>query len=130
MDWRIEKVSRQLRQGVSLDPRTAITELADSVNLSASRLRHLFKAETGRGLKQCLIESRMETGRKLLEETLLSVKEISWRVGQRNASHFVRDFKRIHRATPAQYRKQYLTEHSWRKGANLVQTRVAGYGSN
>lgn len=129
MDWRIEKVSRDLRQGCSLEPRTAITELADSVNLSASRLRHLFKAETGRGLKQCLIESRMETGRKLLEDTLLSVKEISWRVGHRNVSHFVRDFKRLYQSTPAQYRRQYLNgKHP--AGANVARTQVAGYGSN
>jgi transcriptional regulator GlxA family with amidase domain len=111
MDWRIEKVIRLLRQeGCNLEPRSAITHLAESVNLSASRLRHLFKSETGVSLKKRLIETRLETGRDLLEGSLLTVKEITVRVGYTHASHFVRDFKRVYQVSPAQYRKQHLDE--------------------
>jgi AraC family transcriptional regulator of arabinose operon len=109
MDWRIEKVIQHLGQrGCTLEPRSAITDLARSVNLSPSRLRHLFKAETGLGLKKCLIESRLETGRELLESSLLTVKEITARVGYIHASHFVRDFKRTYQSTPAHYRRHHL----------------------
>lgn len=108
MDWRIEKVVRDLQQGSNWEPRSAITHLAESVNLSASRLRHLFKSETGVGLKKCLIESRLKIGRELLEDSLLSVKEITVRVGYAHMSHFVRDFKRTYQSTPTHYRKQHL----------------------
>lgn len=109
MDWRIEKIIWDLRQGgCNLEPRSAITQLAVSVHLSTSRLRHLFKAETGLGLKKCLIESRLETGRELLEGSSLSVKEITARVGYVHVSHFVRDFKRTYQSTPAHYRRQHL----------------------
>lgn len=108
MDWRIEKISRHLRQGCNLEPRSAIAQLAVSVNLSASRLRHLFKAETGRGLKECLIESRLTAGKEFLESSLLSIKEIAMRVGYKNMNHFVRDFKRTYQSTPSRYRKQHL----------------------
>src|SRR5215203_2535248 len=109
MDWRIEKVLQHLRQeGCNLEPRSAITQLAGSVNLSASRLRHLFKSETGESLKKRLIEARLETGRELLEGSSLTVKEITVRVGYLHASHFVRDFKRSYQISPAQYRKQHF----------------------
>jgi transcriptional regulator GlxA family with amidase domain len=68
----------------------------------------LFKTETGVGLKKYLIESRLETGRELLESSLLTVKEITVRVGYSHVSHFVRDFKRTYQSTPAQYRREHL----------------------
>jgi AraC family transcriptional regulator of arabinose operon len=106
MDWRVQEIVRQLRQSGTVESRLGIDHLAGSVNLSASRLRHLFKAETGMGLKKCLIELRLERGKELLENSLLSVKEISVRVGYLHESHFVRDFKRSYQATPAHYRRQ------------------------
>jgi transcriptional regulator GlxA family with amidase domain len=108
MDWRIERINLQLQRGCTLEPRTAIAQLAGSVNLSTSRLRHLFKTETGLSLKRCLIKSRLESGRTHLETSLLSVKEISIKVGYTHMSHFVRDFRRVYHATPAQYRMQRL----------------------
>ena len=111
MDWRIEKVIQHLRREVcNLEPRLAITHLAGSVNLSTSRLRHLFKSETGVSLKKRLIAARLETGRELLEGSLLTVKEVTVRVGYTHVSHFVRDFKRIYQISPAEYRKQHLAE--------------------
>jgi AraC-like DNA-binding protein len=59
IDWRIESIIQHLQTQRRLEPTKAISRLADSVNLSTSRLRHLFKAETGKGLKQYLIESRI-----------------------------------------------------------------------
>jgi AraC-like DNA-binding protein len=106
MDWRIEKVNRQLRHGCNLEPRSAIAQLAESLNLSPSRLRHLFKTETGLGLKRCLIQSRLERSKALLETSLLSVKQIAMRVGYNHMSHFIRDFRRTYTVTPAQFRKQ------------------------
>ena len=110
MDWRIEKVNHQLERGCNLEPRLAITQLAGSLNLSPSRLRHLFKTETGLSLKRCLIQSRLESSRVLLETSLLSVKQIAVKVGYVHMSHFVRDFRRNYNVTPAQYRKQRVNE--------------------
>jgi AraC family transcriptional regulator of arabinose operon len=57
------------------------------------------------GLKKCVVESRLEIGKQLLENTLRSVKEVTARLGYLHESHFVRDFKRIYQASPAQYRR-------------------------
>lgn len=85
-----------------------INELAKSLNLSESRLRHLFKKETGVSPIQYLKAQRIESARKLLETTFLSVKEVMLRVGAKDKSHFIRDFKKAFGLSPSQYRAQYL----------------------
>ena len=82
-----------------------LKELARSVNLSSSRLRHLFKQDIGQTLVQYLIHVRMQQAKVLLETTHLSVKEVMNRVGINDDSHFTRDFKRVCGVTPTKYRQ-------------------------
>lgn len=92
-----------------------LEELAHLVNLSPSRLRHLFKRDTGQTLTQYLVSQRLNQARVLLETTHLSVKEIMNRVGISDSSHFARDFKKLFGLTPTTYRQQRalcLMEHS------------------
>lgn len=79
-------------------------ELAKFVNLSASRLHYLFKAETGMGLAQYLRWLRIKEAADLLGTTLLSVKQIKESVGFNDRSHFEREFKKAYGLTPARYR--------------------------
>jgi two-component system response regulator YesN len=82
----------------------SLNALAASVNLSLSRLHHLFKAETGTTPAQYLRSLRLEKAKELLEDTLLSVKQIMVSIGVRDRSHFEREFKRMYGLTPTQYR--------------------------
>ncbi len=104
MDPRIEALidlmKSDLRRGLPL------RRMAQSVNLSPTRLSCLFKAETGSPPGRYLRELRMKVAATLLEESFMSVKEVMVRVGFRDESHFVRDFKRINGITPTQYRRQ------------------------
>jgi hypothetical protein len=50
---------------------------------------------------------RMERAKDLLESSFLSVKEIGFRVGLTDESHFVRDFKATYGLSPACYRTQF-----------------------
>jgi AraC family transcriptional regulator of arabinose operon len=106
MDKRLQIVialmKDELQRDISLD------ELAASVNLSLSRLHHLFKAETGTTPAQYLRFLRMERAKELLEFTFMSVKQIMMSVGVRDRSHFEREFKRMYGLTPTQYRAQSL----------------------
>jgi transcriptional regulator GlxA family with amidase domain len=81
-----------------------VVELAASLNLSPSRLRHLIKNHTGVSPSRHLRRLRVEMTRHLLESTSLSVKEIVGRVGYRDSSHFFKDFKRECGISPRQYR--------------------------
>ena len=102
MDRRIQTV----RSAIETDFRRAweIEALAQMVNLSASRLRHLFKAEMGQTPAQYLKSIRMREAEMLLRTTFLSIKEIMNRVGISNESHFVHEFKKAHGLAPSKYR--------------------------
>jgi AraC-like DNA-binding protein len=81
------------------------TELADLVNLSGSRLRHLFKQETGTTPAQYLKAIRLKKAAALLRSTFMSIKEIAMSVGLTTASYFVREFRRSYGMTPTEFRK-------------------------
>jgi transcriptional regulator GlxA family with amidase domain len=94
---------------VDLGREVSLNELAQAVNLSASRLRHLFKDETGVSPAQYLKLQRMQRAKELLEATFLNVKEVMLQVGVKDKSSFVRDFKKLYGLSPSKYRVQYLT---------------------
>lgn len=80
------------------------------MNISSSRLRHIFKEEIGLSPRQYLKAQRIERARQLLETTYFNIKEIIVRVGIRDQSHFSRYFKSVHGLSPSQYRKQHLAQ--------------------
>lgn len=106
MDHRVEKVLRLMKE--DLKRSLASGDLSRSVNLSPVHLRFLFKAETGVTFAQYLKSLRMEEAGRLLESTFLSIKEIMFRIGMRDESHFARDFKKVHGLAPVQYRARHL----------------------
>ena len=97
IDYMLEDLSRPLR----------LQEVAQSVNLSASRLQHLFKADTDMTVAQYLKSLRMQMARQLMDSTFLNTKEIMQKVGMKDESHFVREFKKIYGLPPGTY-KQHL----------------------
>ncbi|HEY0546581.1 MAG TPA: AraC family transcriptional regulator [Pyrinomonadaceae bacterium] len=106
MEPRIYKVIHLIT--ISLDREIPLEELAQSVNLSASRLRHLFKAETGLSPVQYLKAQRLEKAKLLLETTFLNLKEVMHQAGFADRSHFMRDFKKAYGLAPLQHRHQHL----------------------
>jgi len=102
MDRRIQIVSSALE--TSFRRAWNIVQLGQMVNLSGSRLRHLFKAEMDQTPAQYLKAIRMREAATLLRTTFLSIKEIMNRVGISNESHFVHQFKKSHGLAPSKYR--------------------------
>jgi transcriptional regulator GlxA family with amidase domain len=113
MDRRIQIVSSALET----DFRRAwdIVQLGQMVNLSGSRLRHLFKAEMDQTPAQYLKAIRIREAAKLLRTSFLSVKEIMNRVGISNESHFVHEFKKAHGLAPSKYRSAFTVATSVRQ---------------
>ena len=85
----------------------SLSEFAQSVNLSVWRLCHIFKSDVGMPPMRYLRVLRMERAKDLLESSFLSVKEIAYRVGLNDESHFVRDFKSTYGSSPASYRSAF-----------------------
>lgn len=94
-----------MREDISVE--LCLSEFAQSVNLSVWRLSHLFKIDIGMPPMRYLRLLRMERAKDLLESSFLSVKEIGFRVGLTDESHFVRDFKATYGLSPASYRTQF-----------------------
>jgi AraC family transcriptional regulator, arabinose operon regulatory protein len=104
-DFRIGKVL----QLIDANPSQSISELARQVNLSNSRLSHLFKARTGQSLNVFLARRRLEKAARLLRFTDMRVKEITYSVGYGQQPSFVRAFKKKFDCSPTTYRSQQRT---------------------
>lgn len=105
MDQRVQAVLELLAE--SIDSKPAVNELANAVNLSASHLRRVFKAETGIPLNRYLKSLRLQKSKELIEHTFLNMKQIMFAVGVKDKSQFARDFKRLTGFTPTQYAARF-----------------------
>lgn len=117
MDPRVQQAINLLSEDLSrpLD----VNAMAASLNLSPSRLRHLFKKETGLTPAQYLKRLRIEIARELLEGSFLRLKEVMPKVGVNDESHFVRDFKKAHGLPPITYRdRSHKVSKTTRNRAN------------
>jgi len=97
-------IRRTLELIESESPRK-ISDLAAELNLSGSRLQHLFKQITGIGLGQRLTEQRLQKAALLLTHSRLRIKEIAASVGYEHTSSFTRAFERRFAQTPLVYRR-------------------------
>jgi transcriptional regulator GlxA family with amidase domain len=105
MDPRVQKTLSIIE--LEYKQENLIETLSKTFNLSSSRLRHLFKLETGIPISKYIHKLRLKRSKLLLETTFLSVKEIAFDVGIRDYSHFVRDFEKEFGLSPTKYRYNY-----------------------
>lgn len=118
MDQRVQRVILIINENLTREP--SLGELAQAINLSSSRMCHLFKTETGVSPKQYIKMVRIQRAKELLLTSFLSVKEIARMVGARDESHFVRDFKKECGFTPTQYRASQSLHTAASSVANLA----------
>jgi AraC-like DNA-binding protein len=80
--------------------------VAEKVNLSASYLRQLFRANMKMAFKQYADKLRMERARALAENTHLTVSQIMAEIRVDDDRSFRRKLKKTHGLTLSQYRKR------------------------
>jgi AraC-like DNA-binding protein len=98
--------------------------VARNVNLSQSRLRHVFCEVLGISPFRLLKTVQIKRAKVLLNGSFLSVKEVMFRVGINDPSHFARDYERLVGEQPSSTRKRrlQLANHGQRSG---LATKVA-----
>ncbi len=75
-------------------PNLNVTDVANRVNLSMSRLQHLYKAEAGCTLSEAIRDERLQRAARLLQGRRKSIKEIASITGYAHTSSFSRAFCR------------------------------------
>ena len=101
LDPRIEETLYLLAQRMQETVR--VEELARSVGLSASRLSHLFKENTGESIVEAINRMRVKQAALLLAHTNRSAAEAAHDVGYQNYNHFTRQFRKYMGVTPSEF---------------------------
>ena len=84
----------------------AIACLARLVFVSESWLSHLFKAQTGMGIKQFLLQRRIAEAKRIIDrDPAVKVTYIAEQVGFRDFALFNRSFKKFTGLNPSAYRR-------------------------
>lgn len=109
-DRRIRDVLQLLRT----KPGERIEVIAQTIHLSASRLKHLFKQQTHMCIRDFSLECRLQVARHLLLTTETSIKEIAYSLRYSHASSFVRAFRRRFGQSPKLYRENRTTRRARR----------------
>ena len=84
----------------------SLQSAADAVNISASYLSKLFKEATGQSFVEYVTEVRMKHAVALLEETELTLNQISEAIGYTSVQQLFRVFRKRFGLTPGEYRER------------------------
>lgn len=95
----IKRIDRDYQQAISLN------QVAEELNITPVYLSSLFSKEVGQSFVQYLNNRRIQTAKRLLRRTNLSVNEICDRVGFSEPRYFSRVFRKQTGYTPSDYRK-------------------------
>ncbi len=87
------------------DTELSVPRLAEWLRCSPDYLSHIYKAHAEESLISFIVRNRVERGRELLQESPLSVKEVSWACGFSQESYFIRKFKQQYGETPGEFKK-------------------------
>ena len=100
----IEQTLRYIEEGLSGD--LSLATLAARVNFSPIYFHKLFRASTGKNLREYVEEQRMKRAADLLTSTDKTLTQIAYECGFSSQSHFSFAFKRKMKRTPREYAKE------------------------
>ena len=98
-----DTVKKYIKDHLS-DPELNRQMIADEIHMNVDYLSHIFHKKADVSLSTYINDMRINTAKKLLSTTTLSLQQISDRCGFSNTSYFSRQFKKITGTTPQQYR--------------------------
>jgi len=80
-------------------------KLAETIYMSYSKFRKIFKEYTGFAPSQYIQEVKMNMAKEMLTHTSKPIKEIAFELGYENKDYFFTIFKKVTGFTPITYRK-------------------------
>lgn len=105
-NMRIKAGTRMIRAFIEDHYREDISlqDVAGAMNYSDAYFCKLFKQCFDKSFIVYLSEFRVEKAKKMLEDIVISVRDISAEVGYRDSNYFAKVFKRVTGVTPSEYR--------------------------
>jgi LacI family transcriptional regulator len=85
----------------------SVSRILVAVHCSRRTLEKKFQAALGRSIHQEIIRRRVESARRLLRDTTLTVAAIAAEAGFGNAQRFHAAFRKVQGSTPGAYRRSY-----------------------
>lgn len=82
-----------------------LQDVAQVAGYSPAYLTSLVNRQTGRSVKQWIIERRMVQSRQLLSNTDAPIKQIASQVGYADVGYFIRQFRRMNGVSPLAWRQ-------------------------
>ncbi|MNJ43186.1 HTH-type transcriptional regulator YesS [compost metagenome] len=98
-----EKIAAIVR--AEFDQELTLEMIGERLHYNPNYLSSIFKKEFGIPFSEYLVSYRLETGKKWLTETDLTIKEIAERLQYQNPQNFIRSFRKKEHMTPGAYRK-------------------------
>ena len=99
----VDSVLRYINENYAAD--ITVESMAQQFNVSASRLAHLFKHQTGLSLWNYVILRRLSIFNRLVKENR-TIEEACYEVGFNNYSNFYRLYRKYMGVSPSQFKKQ------------------------
>ncbi|GIP26820.1 hypothetical protein J23TS9_19500 [Paenibacillus sp. J23TS9] len=81
-------------------------QLANYVHLNPAYLSRLFKREVGESITDYILHVRMSLAKDLITTSSIPISDVAKSFGYHNFSHFSKMFKKVHHASPQQFRQQ------------------------
>ncbi|WP_343658904.1 AraC family transcriptional regulator [Chryseobacterium sp.] len=97
---------RDLSSGKA-DQAFRVQDYANTLNLHPNYLSSVIKSKTGKNITAWIAEKTLTEAKSLLQNGDIPIKEISYRLGFSETSHFSNFFKKYERTSPVSYRKSH-----------------------
>jgi len=102
----IEQHYRDLAAG-KVDQLFRVQDYAEAQNLHPNYLSSVIRSKTGKPIATWIADKTMAEARSLLQNSQLSIKEITARLGFTETAHFSNFFKKHEHLSPVQYRQNH-----------------------
>jgi len=90
---------------LNYDQQIKLADIANEVNLSVSRISHLFKEQMNLTPIEYLTEVRINHAKKLLKTNKITWQQIAFETGFSSENYFARTFKNKTGKTPKQFQE-------------------------
>jgi AraC-like DNA-binding protein len=101
----LESVFKKIMENEQTDSKLHVQYFAERLNLHPNYLNSVIKSKTGRTVNDWISERTISAAKNLLMSTSYSSKEIAYRLGFSEPTHFSRFFKKQTQLSPGTYRK-------------------------